>query len=215
MPAGSEPGRWGSSGSCPGFCRGSGYGVMGSITGGGDKSREPICTRKVDGPAQAYWQALLAGDQGAVAQILSDPHNNLSPDAVFDTSDLEEWKNYRFNFRGLSMWGGSGRARTTAWLSRGSEPSACAAGRCYCWGRVLWVLFGSLRSGGGNERAGMWSGSPVLLVECAWSGGLSSVRVPGPSSRGCASAWKLPRFPCGAGESQAPGCAPSVTGPAA
>ncbi|XP_063180202.1 ankyrin repeat and SOCS box protein 10 isoform X4 [Chroicocephalus ridibundus] len=104
VPAGSEPGRWGSSGSCPGFCRGSGYGVMGSITGGGDKSREPICTRKVAGPAQAYWQALLAGDQGAVAQILSDPHNNLSPDAVFDTSDLEEWKNYRFNFRGLRLW---------------------------------------------------------------------------------------------------------------
>ncbi|KAK4825658.1 hypothetical protein QYF61_001481 [Mycteria americana] len=77
---------------------------MGSITGRGDKSQEPICTRKVDGPAQVYWQALLAGDQGTVAEILSDPQNNLSPNAVFDTSDLEEWKNYRFNFRRLRLW---------------------------------------------------------------------------------------------------------------
>ncbi|KAM6410596.1 ankyrin repeat and SOCS box protein 10 isoform 4-T6 [Pluvialis apricaria] len=77
---------------------------MGGITGGGDKSQEPICTQKVDGPAQVYWQALLTGDWGVVAEILSDPQNNLSPNAVFDTSDLEEWKNYRFNFRRLRLW---------------------------------------------------------------------------------------------------------------
>ncbi|XP_009950845.1 PREDICTED: ankyrin repeat and SOCS box protein 10-like [Leptosomus discolor] len=70
--------------------------------GRGDKSQEPICTRKVDGPAQAYWQALLTGDQGVMSEILSDPENNLSPNAVFDTSDLEEWKNYRFNLRRLT-----------------------------------------------------------------------------------------------------------------
>lgn len=82
---------------------------MGDITGRGDKSQEPICTRRADGPAQVYWQALLTGDQGVVAEILSDPQNNLSPNAIFDTSDLEEWKNYRFNFRRLSTWGAAGR----------------------------------------------------------------------------------------------------------
>ncbi|XP_014813495.1 PREDICTED: ankyrin repeat and SOCS box protein 10 isoform X4 [Calidris pugnax] len=77
---------------------------MGSVVDRGDESCEPICTRKVEGPAQVYWQALLAGDQGVVAEILSDHQNNLSPNAVFDTSDLEEWKNYRFNFRRLRLW---------------------------------------------------------------------------------------------------------------
>ncbi|XP_054027139.1 ankyrin repeat and SOCS box protein 10 [Dryobates pubescens] len=94
----------GSSRFCTGFCGGFGPCIMGSIKGGGDKSREPICTRKVDGPGQAYWQALLTGDQEIVAEILSEPQNNLSPSAVFDTSDLEEWKNYRFNIRGLRLW---------------------------------------------------------------------------------------------------------------
>lgn len=78
--------------------------VMGSITGGRDESQEPIRTRQAAGPAQVFWQALLAGDRETVAEILRDPQNNLSPSAVFDTSDLEEWKNYRFNTRRLSTW---------------------------------------------------------------------------------------------------------------
>uniref|UniRef100_U3KFH3 Ankyrin repeat and SOCS box containing 10 n=1 Tax=Ficedula albicollis TaxID=59894 RepID=U3KFH3_FICAL len=78
--------------------------VMGSSTGGGDESQEPIRTRQAHGPAQVFWQALLAGDRRTVAEIFRDPGNNLSPSAVFDTSDLEEWKNYRFNPRGLRLW---------------------------------------------------------------------------------------------------------------
>ncbi|XP_027759608.1 ankyrin repeat and SOCS box protein 10 isoform X2 [Empidonax traillii] len=77
---------------------------MGSITGRGDESWEPIRTRQVAGPAQLYWEALLTGDREIVAEILSNPQNNLSPSAVFDTSDMEEWKNYRFNPRGLRLW---------------------------------------------------------------------------------------------------------------
>lgn len=115
VPAGSEPGREGSSRSCHHFCGGSGCCLMGSVTGRGGKSQEPICTRKAVGPAQAYWQALLTGDRGTVAEILSDPQNNLSPNAVFDTSDLEEWKNYRFNLRRLSTQGGSGQAAWPSW----------------------------------------------------------------------------------------------------
>lgn len=130
---------------------------MGDITGRGDKSQEPICTRRADGPAQVYWQALLTGDQGVVAEILSDPQNNLSPNAVFDTSDLEEWKNYRFNFRRLSTRGAAGRR------CGGLEPSARAAGHCCCC-CVLWVQFGLRRSRGGSESMGMWLGFPGLLV---------------------------------------------------
>ncbi|KAM6281350.1 ankyrin repeat and SOCS box protein 10 [Porphyrio hochstetteri] len=77
---------------------------MGSVTARGDQRQEPICTRRADGAAQAYWQALLSGDQRVVAEILSDPQHGLRPDTVFDTSDLEEWKNYRFNLRWLRLW---------------------------------------------------------------------------------------------------------------
>lgn len=143
---------------------------MGSITGRGGKSQEPICTRKADGPAQAYWQALLTGDRGTVAEILSDPQNNLSPNAVFDTSDLEEWKNYRFNLRRLSTQGGSAQA---AWPSRTGAWSrfAYAAGHYYFWDCVLRALFGLQRSRDGSESSGMGLGSPVPLVggcACVW-----------------------------------------------
>lgn len=107
---------------------------MGSLTGRRDERQEPICTRKAMGPAQAYWQALLAGDRGTLAEVLSSPQH-LSPNAVFDTSNLEEWKDYRFNFRRLSMWGQRGL------LSRRSEPFAYATGRYCCWDCVSWVLF--------------------------------------------------------------------------
>lgn len=127
--------------------------VMGSSTGRRDESLEPIRTRQVDGPAQVFWQALLAGDHGTVAEILRDPQNNLSPNAVFDTSDLEEWKNYRFNPRGLSMG------------EQGGSACAVCCGAWLLWGCVLWVLLGLQRSEHGNKSMGMQSGSPVLLVE--------------------------------------------------
>ena len=104
-----------------GFC------IMGSPMGRGDEQREPICTRKAEGPAQAFWQALLAGERGAVADLLSHPQHQLSPSAVFDTSDLEEWRNYRFNFRGLSMQG----QQAALWGRRaGAQSFASAAVTC-------------------------------------------------------------------------------------
>lgn len=108
---------------------------MGSLTGRSDEHQEPICTRKATGPAQAYWQALLAGDRGTLAEVLSSPQHQLSPNVVFDTSNLEEWKDYRFNVRRLSMQGQRGL------LSRRSEPFAYATGRYCCWDCVSWVLF--------------------------------------------------------------------------
>lgn len=138
---------------------------MGSITGRGDKSQEPIRTRKVDGPGQTYWQALLSGDQEIVAEILSEPQNNLSPSAVFDTSDLEEWKNYRFNIRGLSKRQDSRAAPASLMLLlllllQGSAALA-----------LPWLLAASWSREGGTESTAMWSSSPVLLVggcACLW-----------------------------------------------
>nr|XP_033788640.1 ankyrin repeat and SOCS box protein 10 isoform X2 [Geotrypetes seraphini] len=63
-----------------------------------------IETRKAEGLAQEYWQALLQGDVKIVTRITSDPQSSLHPNTVFDTSDLEEWKNYRFNTRWLRLW---------------------------------------------------------------------------------------------------------------
>ncbi|XP_029442396.1 ankyrin repeat and SOCS box protein 10 [Rhinatrema bivittatum] len=64
-----------------------------------------IVTRKAEGTVLEYWQALLQGDLDTVTRITSDtPRTSLHPNTVFDTSDLEEWKNYRFNFRWLRLW---------------------------------------------------------------------------------------------------------------
>lgn len=129
--------------------------VMGSSTGRRDESHEPIRTRQADGPAQVFWQALLAGDEGSVAEILRDPGNNLSPNAVFDTSDLEEWKNYRFNPRGLSMgeqWGSACGVCCGAWLLLG-----------LCYGCHL-----GCRGVGMGKRA---RGCGLALLYSLWKGG--------------------------------------------
>ncbi|XP_053114728.1 ankyrin repeat and SOCS box protein 10 isoform X2 [Hemicordylus capensis] len=65
---------------------------------------EPILTRKAEGAAQAFWQALLSGDGCAILCLLGDPESGVGPNCVFDTSDLDEWKNYRSNSRWLRLW---------------------------------------------------------------------------------------------------------------
>lgn len=141
--------------------------VMGSSTGRRDESQEPIRTRQADGPAQVFWQALLAGDQGTVAEILRDPENNLSPNAVFDTSDLEEWKNYRFNPRGLSMgeqWGSACGVCCGAWLLLG----LCYRCQLGC------------RGVGMGKRA--W-GCCLALLFSLWKGGVLFLRAQGASRK--------------------------------
>ncbi|XP_035866950.1 ankyrin repeat and SOCS box protein 10 isoform X2 [Phyllostomus discolor] len=64
----------------------------------------PIVTRTASGPALAFWQALLAGDVASVSHILADPSTGLTPDSVFDTSDPERWRDFRFNIRALRLW---------------------------------------------------------------------------------------------------------------
>lgn len=67
----------------------------------------PIVACTASGPALAFWQAVLAGDTGSISHILSDSGLGLAPDSVFDTSDPERWRDFRFNIRALStgLWG--------------------------------------------------------------------------------------------------------------
>ncbi|KAL6081708.1 hypothetical protein STEG23_005615 [Scotinomys teguina] len=69
-----------------------------------EPSLGPIITRTASGPALAFWQAVLAGDVGSVSQILADSSTGLAPDSIFDTSDPERWRDFRFNIRALRLW---------------------------------------------------------------------------------------------------------------
>ena len=81
----------------------------------------PIVTRTASGPALAFWQAVLAGDVGAVSRILGDSSTGLAPDSVFDTSDPERWRDFRFNIRALSTGPGArGSEREREAWRRGS-----------------------------------------------------------------------------------------------
>ncbi|XP_069778798.1 ankyrin repeat and SOCS box protein 10 [Narcine bancroftii] len=64
-----------------------------------------IVTAKATGPELWLWQALLQGDVDTVARLMGDPAlPHLQPDLLFDTSDVEQWKDYRFNLRALRIW---------------------------------------------------------------------------------------------------------------
>lgn len=89
----------------------------------------PIVTRTASGPALAFWQAVLAGDVGSVSRVLADSSTGLAPDAVFDTSDPERWRDFRFNIRALSTGPGWGSRWERGGCRRGSGsriPSASA-----------------------------------------------------------------------------------------
>ncbi|XP_063309026.1 ankyrin repeat and SOCS box protein 10 isoform X2 [Pelobates fuscus] len=63
-----------------------------------------IVTRKAEGPPLNYWLALLSGDTETICLLLGDSNSLVHPNSVFDTSDLEEWKNYRYNTTALRIW---------------------------------------------------------------------------------------------------------------
>ncbi|XP_066242235.1 ankyrin repeat and SOCS box protein 10 isoform X2 [Saccopteryx leptura] len=64
----------------------------------------PIVTCTASGPALAFWQALLAGDVGLVSHILADSGTGLAPDSIFDISNPERWRDFRYNIRALRLW---------------------------------------------------------------------------------------------------------------
>ncbi|KAM4705252.1 ankyrin repeat and SOCS box protein 10 [Rhinophrynus dorsalis] len=63
-----------------------------------------IVTRKAEGVALEFWVALLSGDTMTIHRLLGSPGGHVNPNSVFDTSDLEEWKNYRYNPTALRIW---------------------------------------------------------------------------------------------------------------
>ncbi|KAM5189086.1 ankyrin repeat and SOCS box protein 10 isoform 1-T1 [Callospermophilus lateralis] len=55
-------------------------------------------------PRWSSHQRVLAGDVGSVSRVLADSSTSLAPDSVFDTSDPERWRDFRFNIRALRLW---------------------------------------------------------------------------------------------------------------
>ncbi|XP_050953687.1 ankyrin repeat and SOCS box protein 10 isoform X2 [Labeo rohita] len=63
-----------------------------------------IATAQASGLILQFWNALLVGDDLTVISIIDDPEYGYLLDAIYDTSNIEEWKNFRFNYRGLRLW---------------------------------------------------------------------------------------------------------------
>lgn len=63
-----------------------------------------IATAKATGCVLQYWNSLLVGDELTILSIVDDNKFGYLTDAVFETSNIEEWKNFRFNYRGLSRF---------------------------------------------------------------------------------------------------------------
>ncbi|KAM7400484.1 hypothetical protein PAMA_004935 [Pampus argenteus] len=63
-----------------------------------------IATAKATGCVLQYWNSLLVGDELTVISIVDEDEYDYLVDAIFDTSNIEEWKNFRFNYRGLRLW---------------------------------------------------------------------------------------------------------------
>ncbi|XP_074049443.1 ankyrin repeat and SOCS box protein 10 isoform X2 [Macrotis lagotis] len=105
----------------------------------------PIVTRTASGSTLEFWQAVLVGDVATVSHLLASPDAGLTPDVVFDTSDPERWRDYRFNIRALRLWSLTYVEELTTpihvaasrgheqvlqlLLSRGAQPDAAPGGR--------------------------------------------------------------------------------------
>lgn len=72
-----------------------------------------IATAKASGCVLQFWNSLLVGDELTILSIVADDEYEYLMDAIYDTSNIEEWKNFRFNYRVLSrfireLWSSSG-----------------------------------------------------------------------------------------------------------
>ncbi|XP_056594448.1 ankyrin repeat and SOCS box protein 10 isoform X2 [Triplophysa dalaica] len=63
-----------------------------------------IGTAQASGFILQFWNALLVADELTVISIIDDPEHAYLIDATYDTSNIEEWKSFRFNYRGLRLW---------------------------------------------------------------------------------------------------------------
>lgn len=61
-----------------------------------------IATAKATGCVQRFWNSLLVGDELTIVSIVDDEEYDYLIDAIYDTSDIDEWKSFRFNYTCLS-----------------------------------------------------------------------------------------------------------------
>lgn len=63
-----------------------------------------IATARASGCILQFWNSLLVGDDSTLLSIVDDDEYSYLADAIYDTSNLEEWKNFRLNYRSLSRF---------------------------------------------------------------------------------------------------------------
>lgn len=63
-----------------------------------------IAIAKATGCVLQFWNSLLVGDDLTVLSIVDDEEYGYLVDAIYDTSNIEEWRNFRFNYRCLSRF---------------------------------------------------------------------------------------------------------------
>lgn len=63
-----------------------------------------IATAKATGCVLQFWNSLLVGDEFMILSIVADDEYDYLINAIYDTSNIEEWKNFRYNYRGLSRF---------------------------------------------------------------------------------------------------------------
>ncbi|XP_042353075.1 ankyrin repeat and SOCS box protein 10 isoform X2 [Plectropomus leopardus] len=63
-----------------------------------------IATAKASGCVLQFWNSLLVGDELTILSIVDDDEYEYLIDAIYDTSNIEEWKNFRFNYKVLRLW---------------------------------------------------------------------------------------------------------------
>lgn len=63
-----------------------------------------IATANATGCVLQFWNSLLVGDELTILTIVDDDECDYLVDAIFDTSNIEEWKSFRFNYTCLSRF---------------------------------------------------------------------------------------------------------------
>ncbi|XP_010884236.2 ankyrin repeat and SOCS box protein 10 isoform X2 [Esox lucius] len=66
--------------------------------------KEVIATAQATGCVLQFWNCLQVGDDLTLIGILADPECEDLIDATYDTSDIEEWKNFGQHYRTLRLW---------------------------------------------------------------------------------------------------------------
>lgn len=63
-----------------------------------------IATARTTGCVLQFWNSLLVGDELTLTSIMDDDEYDYLINAIYDTSNIDEWKSFRLNYRGLSRF---------------------------------------------------------------------------------------------------------------